>query len=535
MNKKQKFTLLGVAAIVIAMLLFPPFYSAHKSGTYNMGYRWLFNPPDNEYSVNIPMLLVQWGAVFIAGAILFWLFKDSRNFSSDNAQGSSEATTIKSKRQPYVKATAKLSKRLIGVRGWFFFLCIFLTILSPFLTLLYIYKIYSWSKIYSIFPELQMAILSNLIFTIGLMGFGIYAGVMLWTIHKKALYITKFYLWSNLVYSFVSPFLTSAIFGLKDRERALFINLGIDQAIMAACTFLIWFTYLSRSKRVKYTFQISSYYKYPPQKLSDRQSQSLRLKETVRTFSEILVGIRIGDFLQKCRAKLWDTLPRKILMVSILSLTILMAIFHYLHLPWPGIDSILSGEKRFPPAGGMSSGVTSPDTKVASVQNKIIVEKIEETPPFPPRKLDEQGPPTDLSAPTVLSGPPSTPPSQVPSAVAPKEIEEAKAEITKKPEKVEKISKELAPPKKREPPPRNGFYSIKIMALRNPQKVQEFMESQEKKGFDIHSRAVTVQGQGLYHQIFLGRFVSKNEAQHFLEENKILQSYPGSAIMKLTK
>jgi cell division septation protein DedD len=119
--------------------------------------------------------------------------------------------------------------------------------------------------------------------------------------------------------------------------------------------------------------------------------------------------------------------------------------------------------------------------------------------------------------------------------VASKETGAAKAADTDNSEKVKKISKESPPPNKMEPLPKRGFYSIKIMALRDPEKAQEFMESQKKKGLDIHSRTITIQDQGLWHQILWGHFGSRNEAQRFLEENKILQLYPGSTIIKLSR
>ena len=98
---------------------------------------------------------------------------------------------------------------------------------------------------------------------------------------------------------------------------------------------------LNRNEDVRKSY----YYGYPPQKPSDRQNQSLRFKEIVRTSSEILKSVRIGEFLYECKAKIWDYASRKILTISILSLAILMAVFHY-YPPWPGLDSILSAGER---------------------------------------------------------------------------------------------------------------------------------------------------------------------------------------------
>jgi non-specific protein-tyrosine kinase len=287
---------------------------------------------------------------------------------------------------------------------------------------------------------------------------------------------------------------------------------------------------LNRNEDVRKSY----YYGYPPQKPSEQQTYALALKETVRTSSEILKGIRVGDFLYACKEKIWDTPPRKILTISILSLAILLAVFHYYPL-WPGLDSFSSGEKRYPSRGGSPSGVTSPDPKVASVQKETVVGKPETPPPIPPQKPGGQDSHANRSAPAVSSNPASSAPSEAPPAVASKETGAAKAADTDNSEKVKKISKESPPPNKMEPLPKRGFYSIKIMALRDPEKAQEFMESQKKKGLDIHSRTTTIQDQGLWHQILWGHFGSRNEAQRFLEENKILQLYPGSTIIKLSR
>ena len=100
----------------------------------------------------------------------------------------------------------------------------------------------------------------------------------------------------------------------------------------------------------------SYYYEYPAKKTIDQQTPSLRLKEAVRTSPEMLSKIRIGDFLNGCKKIVWDTLPRKIVTVSVLSIAVLIALFYYLS--WPGLDSIQSGEKKYPPP---RSGVAERD------------------------------------------------------------------------------------------------------------------------------------------------------------------------------
>ncbi len=287
---------------------------------------------------------------------------------------------------------------------------------------------------------------------------------------------------------------------------------------------------LNRDEDVKKSY----YYEYPPKKSSKQQTSSFRLKEAVRTSPEVLGKIRIGSFLNGFKEIVGKARSHKILTVSILALAALIAFFYYL--PWPGLDSAPSGEKKYSPPGGVSSGVTSPDTRVALVQKEAAAEKSEPTPPLPAPKGGEKESPTPSSAPPASSAPSSVVPPQGPPAVASKETPAVKAEDAEKPEKGRSISKQPIPSKKMgSPQPKKGFYSVKIMAFRDPKNAQEFIEVQKKKGLNIHSRTVTIRDQGLYHQIFLGHFESRKEALRFLEENKIRQLYPGSEIKKLNK
>ena len=76
------------------------------------------------------------------------------------------------------------------------------------------------------------------------------------------------------------------------------------------------------------------------------------------------------------------------------------------------------------------------------------------------------------------------------------------------------------------------FYGIKIMSLRDEKNAMVFIERQ-KKGVHIHWRKATINGE-IWHQIFIGRFATKEEANRFLKEKKIQGTYPGSMIIKIT-
>ena len=77
MNDRQKSVLIVAAIVVLGMLLYPPFHIIWTEGrVIGSGYRWIFNPP--EYAtVDTGLLLTQWIAVLIVGAIAYLFFKDS--------------------------------------------------------------------------------------------------------------------------------------------------------------------------------------------------------------------------------------------------------------------------------------------------------------------------------------------------------------------------------------------------------------------------------------------------------------------------
>ena len=82
MNNKQKKVLMAVIAVVVAMLLFPPFHFIAATGIkLNKGYNFLFSPPTLsngiQCSVDVGMLLTQWLVVLIVGGIAFFMLKDS--------------------------------------------------------------------------------------------------------------------------------------------------------------------------------------------------------------------------------------------------------------------------------------------------------------------------------------------------------------------------------------------------------------------------------------------------------------------------
>jgi hypothetical protein len=79
MNDRQRKTLIAVGAIVLGMLLFPPYRvyggGSHSNTVIKTGYAFIFELPARA-TVDVATLLVQWVGVLIVGAIAFFLQRE---------------------------------------------------------------------------------------------------------------------------------------------------------------------------------------------------------------------------------------------------------------------------------------------------------------------------------------------------------------------------------------------------------------------------------------------------------------------------
>jgi|GEM_PF-1980314 len=79
MGEIQRKILIGVGAVVLAMLIYPPYrihgYGPSSNAVIQSGYAFLFDLP-NRATVDVTTLLVQWIGVLIVGAMAFFLLKD---------------------------------------------------------------------------------------------------------------------------------------------------------------------------------------------------------------------------------------------------------------------------------------------------------------------------------------------------------------------------------------------------------------------------------------------------------------------------
>jgi hypothetical protein len=148
---------------------------------------------------------------------------------------------------------------LKGVKGWLLFLCVSLTILAPLFTLGQLGI--EWRdtvRYFEALPGLRRVVLVETVLSIGLMAFSIYAGSALWSVKDDAVKTAKAYFVTMLIYSVAGPFILIAISDLPAEARGAMAAEGTKQAIRGITGFAIWFTYLTRSKRVRATYAQSS-------------------------------------------------------------------------------------------------------------------------------------------------------------------------------------------------------------------------------------------------------------------------------------
>jgi ribosomal protein L40E len=78
MNKKQRWVLFVGAAVILLMLLFPPFHFRTSDFVQNRGYGCLFDPSEENSTVNTGLLLVQWIGVLLICVILWFALRDRK-------------------------------------------------------------------------------------------------------------------------------------------------------------------------------------------------------------------------------------------------------------------------------------------------------------------------------------------------------------------------------------------------------------------------------------------------------------------------
>jgi hypothetical protein len=138
----------------------------------------------------------------------------------------------------------------VGVKGWLLFLCISLTVITPGWILLLLSS--EWRDVGAYIDTLPLVKQVLLIETISFSGialFSCYAGWSLWTRRKGAVRIAKIYLITQCVLGILTVITLAGLL-----NNAEYTN-GAAKGVLSAIFYLVvWYWYLSRSKRVAATY-----------------------------------------------------------------------------------------------------------------------------------------------------------------------------------------------------------------------------------------------------------------------------------------
>ena len=145
-----------------------------------------------------------------------------------------------------------------GVGGWLVLLCLALIIFSPARNIYTLYSTYEVvSPLFSGYPGIKgLSYVTFALFSIVIV-FSVYAGIALWTIKPYAVKITKIYLITFLVINLTQPALLF-LFELPQELVDASLEAPFSFYIQPIVFFIIWFSYLTFSERVKETYNIET-------------------------------------------------------------------------------------------------------------------------------------------------------------------------------------------------------------------------------------------------------------------------------------
>ena len=141
-----------------------------------------------------------------------------------------------------------------GVKGWLFFFCLILTVLGPLVTIASLIKGFGISEeALKEFPGLLVMLIIDAVLSLGIAGFGMYAGIKLWRIRPGAVLAAKQFLYCTLAYHAIGMGLPW-ISGLPAEDIKAMVVESVRDVMRGLIHFAIWFSYLNKSKRVRATY-----------------------------------------------------------------------------------------------------------------------------------------------------------------------------------------------------------------------------------------------------------------------------------------
>jgi hypothetical protein len=137
--------------------------------------------------------------------------------------------------------------------GWMGLFIVILVVISPLFSIYTI--ITSWNDVvaydlFNLYPKFYLVCIIDLVVSIFLIIFSIYAGLSLYILKDRALFKAKLFLIIGLIYGIVAPF---SIYFAGFPEDALYLASGeIGSSIFRSFIFFgIWYWFITSSKTVK--------------------------------------------------------------------------------------------------------------------------------------------------------------------------------------------------------------------------------------------------------------------------------------------
>ena len=143
----------------------------------------------------------------------------------------------------------------VGVGGWLFFFCLGLMVFTPLVNIVGLFSSYQEASLFfQHFPRFHIVAIVDVLLSIGIICFGIFAGVALLKQTYNAVRLAKWYLSTLLLYPVVGSLLL-LMTDLPSEANSAIISATVASGFRPLVFFAIWYSYLNKSLRVRNTFQ----------------------------------------------------------------------------------------------------------------------------------------------------------------------------------------------------------------------------------------------------------------------------------------
>jgi hypothetical protein len=148
-------------------------------------------------------------------------------------------------------------ERLRGVGGWLILIIFGMVVGSPLATLVNLSQWWSVDKqLFTASPGFRTWMVVDIVSSLAVSAVGVYAGLALWTVRPKAVVLAKtalLFVFGYAILTLVMPFFMALP---HDIGQGVTKDLVPDVVRMVLVA-VIWFSYLSSSKRVRVTYRAS--------------------------------------------------------------------------------------------------------------------------------------------------------------------------------------------------------------------------------------------------------------------------------------